>query len=81
MFSDLSDKRRVAGVRQTLKAIRQGRAEKVYVASDIDPVIFDTVVKAAKEAEIPVEKTDARELGKLCGIDVPTSAAAQTAKL
>jgi large subunit ribosomal protein L7A len=77
MLSELSDLRMVAGYKQTLRAIRQGRAVRVFVASDIDPAIFNAVVKAAAEAGLPVEKTVARELGVICGIDVPTSAAAQ----
>lgn len=76
MLSALSNQSRVAGYKQTLRAIRQGRAEKVYVASDVDPAIFDAVVKAADEAGLPVEKTVARDLGRFCGINVPTSAAA-----
>lgn len=76
MLSVLSDQPKVAGYKQTLRAIRQGRAEKVFVASDIDPVIFNAVVQAADEAGLSVEKTVARELGRLCGINVSTSAAA-----
>ena len=77
MLSELSNMKRVAGYKQTLRAIKQGRAVKVFIASDIDPVIYETVVKAAAEAGLPVEKTDMRELGMSCGIDVPTAAAAQ----
>jgi large subunit ribosomal protein L7A len=80
MLCELSDSLRVAGYKQTLRAIRQGRAVKVFVASDVDPVIFDTVVKAAVQAGLPVEKTVMRELGKVCGIDVPTAAAAQVTR-
>lgn len=77
MFQELPKNQMVAGFRQSLKAIRQGRAVKVYVASDIDPVIYDAVEKAAKEASLPIEETAAKELGKICGIDVPTAAAVQ----
>jgi large subunit ribosomal protein L7A len=80
MLCELSDSLRVAGYKQTLRAIRQGRAIKVFIASDVDPLIFETVVKAAAQAGLPVEKTVMRELGKVCGIDVPTAVAAQIAK-
>lgn len=77
MLEEHSKCQMVAGFRQSLKAIRQGRAVKVYVASDIDPVIYDAVVKAAKEASLPIEETAAKALGTICGIDVPTAAAVQ----
>ena len=80
MLCELSDSLKVAGYKQTLRAIRQGRATKVFVASDVDPAIFGTVVKAAAQAGLPVEKTVMRELGKACGIDVPTAAAATVIK-
>ena len=76
MLSELSHLKSVAGCKQTLRAIRQGRAVKVFVASDVDPVIFGSVVKAAEEAELPTETASMREIGKACGIDVPTADAA-----
>lgn len=80
MLSELSNLQRVAGYKQTLRAIKQGRAVKVFLATDVDPVIYNTILKAASEAGLPVETTVVRDLGKACGIDVPTSAAAMVAK-
>jgi large subunit ribosomal protein L7A len=80
MLSELSHSKRVAGYKQTIKAIKQGRAVRVFVATDIDPAILGAVVKAAGDAGLPVEKTLMRELGRACGIDVPTAAAAQIAQ-
>lgn len=79
MLSELSHSHRVVGYRQTLKAIKKGKAVKVYLSVDIDPAIYDAVLKTAEENSIPVEKTVMSELGKACGINVPTAAAAQTA--
>jgi len=72
----LPESPRVAGFKQTIKAVRQGRAVRVFVATDAEPSISAAVIKAAAQAGIPVEKTTMRELGKACGIDVPTAAAA-----
>jgi large subunit ribosomal protein L7A len=80
MLSELSDSKRVAGYKQTLRAIKQGRAVKVFLAKDIDPAIFSAVVKAAAEAKLPIEKVTMRELGAACFIDVPTAAAATLAR-
>jgi len=76
MAAQLSDSSLVAGYKQTVRAIRQGRAVKVFIATDADPAIFETVKKTAEIAGIPAKETTMRELGRACGIDVPTSAAA-----
>lgn len=77
MLSELSHSHRVAGYKQTIKAIKKGLAVKVYLAEDIDPAIYEAVLKAAEDKGIPVEKTVMNDLGKACGINVPTAAAAQ----
>lgn len=66
----------VAGYKQTLRALRQGRAAKVFYAADADPKMGIAVMLAAEKSGVPAVKTTMRELGKACGIDVPTAAAA-----
>lgn len=79
MIAMLAESPRVAGYKQTIRAIKQGRALRVFCADDAEPAICEAVLTAAAEAEVPVEKTTMRELGRACGIDVPTAAAAVTA--
>ena len=38
MTPDLSTCRKVAGIKQTMRALREHRAEKLYIACDADPV-------------------------------------------
>jgi large subunit ribosomal protein L7A len=76
MSAQLSDSHKVAGYKQTIRAIRQGRAIKVFIAVDADPTICEAVKKAAELAGIMTKETTMFELGKACGIDVPTAAAA-----
>lgn len=76
MAAKLSDLPRVAGYKQTVRAIRLGRAEKVFVATDADPAIYEIVLKEAEIAGVFAEKSTMIELGKACGINVPTAAAA-----
>ena len=70
-------KSRVVGVKQTLRAIREGRAEKVFLAGDAEERITVPIQAACAQANIPMEAGLTRkELGKRCGIEVGTAAAA-----
>ena len=47
--------KRVAGVKQSRKAIREGRAVRVYLASDADPALTGSIAAECAAAGIPVE--------------------------
>ena len=67
---------RVVGARQVLRAIREGRAEEVFLALDADASIRTQVEQAAKSAKVPVRMVSAmEELAALCRVDVPSAAA------
>lgn len=72
--------KRVVGVKQSRKAIREGRAVRVYLAADADPAVTDPVRAECTAAGIPVErgKTMA-QLGRAFGIAVGASVAAELA--
>ena len=40
MTPDLSTCRKVAGIKQTMRALREHRAEKLYIACDADPAVL-----------------------------------------
>ena len=81
MISEIASKEKVIGVKQSRKAIREGRACQVFVACDADPAITEPVAQSCAEAGIPVEEAyTMAQLGRACGIDVPTAAAALLAK-
>ncbi len=68
---------RVVGARQALRAVRQGRAEKVFLAMDAGPALRGAVEQAAREGGVPLEMVATmEELASLCRVDVPSAAAA-----
>ncbi len=81
MFGIFSKKHYIIGAKQVKNAIREGRAEKVYIASDCDTDVIDPVKKLAEEGNIRIVYISTRkELGEMCGIGVKASCAAETAK-
>ena len=68
---------RVVGARQVLRAIRQDRAEAVFLAMDAGPQIRGAVEQAAREGNVPLRMVATmEELAALCRVDVPSAAAA-----
>ena len=75
-MSDSSDGRRsVAGYNQFAKLIRRGKAVKVYLAKDADPVFAMKVrnnVRSSKGVVLDVNFS-AAQLAEKAGVDVPTA--------
>ena len=77
MLTELKQGPRVAGVKQTRRAVQDGRARRVFLAQDADPRLTDPIAELCRAREIPVERTPSmKELGDLCGIAVGSAAAA-----
>ncbi len=67
---------RVVGVRQTIKAIRAGRVERLLVAADAAEALVREVLEEAASANVPVQRTQTlAELGRSSGIAVGAIAA------
>mgnify|MGYP002230183963 CR=1 FL=1 len=65
------------GVKQTRRAIEDGRAARVFLAEDADPRVTGPVEELCREKDIPVERvSQMKELGSACGIAVPSAVAA-----
>ncbi|MFD1021198.1 50S ribosomal protein L7ae-like protein [Thalassobacillus hwangdonensis] len=61
----------VIGTKQTLKAMKNGEVEEVFVAGDADQHITEKVMRMAEELKVPCHRVDSmKKLGKACGIDV-----------
>ena len=77
MITELASQDKVIGVKQSRKAIREGRAVRVYLACDADPAITEPIAESCRCAGIPVE-TDSTlaQLGQACGITVGASVVA-----
>ena len=71
MITELASQEKVIGVKQSRKAIREGRVRQVYLACDADPAITDPVADGCASAGIPVEtEYTMAQLGRACGIAV-----------
>ena len=71
---------RVAGLNQSLRLIRQGKARRVYLAGDADRAFAMRVLEALRDApgcELVVTYT-AAELAEMAGVEVPTAVIAQS---
>ena len=77
MLEELRQGPRVAGVKQTARAVREGRALRVFLAHDADPRVTDPIADLCREKDVPVEReAGMKELGSACGIAVGSAAAA-----
>lgn len=71
MLAELSSQEKVIGVKQSRKAIRDGRAKRVFLACDADPAITGPIAESCASAGIPVEEGHTMaQLGHACRITV-----------
>ena len=77
MITELASQEKVIGVKQSRKAIREGRAKRVFLACDADPAIIEPVAESCRTAGIPVEDgCSMAQLGQACRITVGASVVA-----
>ena len=77
MITELASREKVIGVKQSRKAVREGRAKRVYLACDADPAITEPVAESCGGAGIPVEAEHTMaQLGRACRITVGASVVA-----
>ena len=77
MLEHLAKSRRVIGVKQTTRAIREGKADRVFAAGDAELRLTDPVRALCREAGIPLTEVETmRALGQACGIAVGAAVAA-----
>ena len=71
MITELASQEKVVGVKQSRKAIREGRARRVYLACDADPAVTDPIAASCIQAGIPVVADyTLTQLGQACRITV-----------
>lgn len=67
---------KVVGIKQVLKALKNGKGKTLYIAKDVDRALVEPIIELAHEKTININYTDTvHELGRLCGIEVGASAA------
>ena len=77
MLTQLEQAGKVVGVKQTRRALKDGRAKAVFLAHDADPALTEPLAELAEELNVTVVWTEhMRELGKACGIAVGAAVAA-----
>lgn len=77
MLTELVGAKKVIGLKQTKKALREGSVKCVYLSVDADIRLRETVTALCKEAAVPVvEAPSMAELGHACGIQVGAAVAA-----
>lgn len=70
-------KKKFIGTKQTKKAIEKGEAKLVFVARDAEKRVTEPILKLCEEKAIEIVFIDTmEELGRLCGIEVGSAAAA-----
>jgi large subunit ribosomal protein L7A len=70
------------GAKQVKRAIRDGRAVKIFLADDADPRVTEPLARLAAEKNVPTQTVRSmKELGTACGIAVGSAAAADVSKM
>lgn len=71
-----SSKKRIIGLKQTIKAIKEDRVTKVYIAKDADDSIKNNIVEVCSDKNLQIIYVNTmKELGEACGIEVKASTA------
>ena len=68
-------RKKVIGIKQSTKLIKNGEGKVLYVAKDANAKLISPIIQLAEEKNIKiVEVSTMKELGKIGGIDVKSSA-------
>ncbi|KXG74789.1 ribosomal L7Ae/L30e/S12e/Gadd45 family protein [Thermotalea metallivorans] len=66
----------VIGTKQALKAVKEGRAQTLFIAKDAEKHVTRNIEELAKEMQLQIVYVDSmKKLGKACGIDVSAATA------
>lgn len=69
-IKDVKDK--IVGLKQTLRAMQQGKVRMVYIANDVDEAVVRQITEMCENAAVPFAKLNYKqsELGRICQIEV-----------
>ena len=77
-MEEQSKSKKVVGIKQVRKALREGSVKKIWLADDADPALTEPLEKACREAGIEVLRAvTMKELGRACSISVGAACAAE----
>lgn len=68
----LNAKEKVIGLKQTLRALEDGRARRVFYAADTEEHLIKRIAPICKEKGVSFQAVEVcqKELGKVCQIEV-----------
>ena len=76
MLEELRQGEKVVGAKQTRRALKSGRAKKLFMAKDADPRLLQPLVQEAVRTGVRIEQVDTmKQLGEACGIAVGAAVA------
>ncbi len=76
MLNEIRTAKKVIGLKQSLKAVKEGQAKKAFIAQDADSFVRIPFEEECKKQGIPVEFCETcAELGRVCEIDVSAAVA------
>ncbi len=76
MLTELTASEKVVGAKQVKRALKDGRAKKLFWAENADPRVLQPLVQAAVRAGVPLEQVGTmKALGEACGISVGAAVA------
>ena len=77
MQTQLEDNAKVVGAKQTRRALKDGRAVRIFLARDADPALTEPIEAMSRECRVDVEWiASMKDLGQACGIAVGAAVAA-----
>ena len=77
-MEELSRSKKVVGIKQVRKALREGRVQKIWLADDADPALTEPLETACRDNGIEVLRVvTMKELGRACSISVGAACAAE----
>lgn len=77
MLTQLTAAEKVVGAKQVKRALKDGRAKKVFWAENADPRLLQPLIQDAVRKGVPLQQISTmKELGDACGISVGAAVAA-----
>ena len=81
VLSQLENSRKVVGAKQTKRALKDGKAARVFLARNADPALTEPLLALCRERGVGADcSLTMQQLGRACGIAVPASAVAIVAQ-
>lgn len=71
MLTDLTAVEKVVGAKQVKRALRDGKARRVYLAQDAEPRVTEPIAELCQQQGVSLEEVaKMKDLGAACGISV-----------